>query len=249
MTERHLGRQLATLEVPLARLRRAGAAADGTLNDAFMTAVTDGLRRYHDLHGAPAEVLRVTLPINIRTAEDPIGGNRITLQRFELPAGGADLLAQMRAVHDACLRARNEPAVAHTDAIAGSLNLLPPGYIGSMLKHVDFLASNVPGFSQRVYLAGAELVSYHAFGPTIGASLNVTLLSYRETCFVGITIDTGAVPDTDALVTCLREGFDAVLAVAAPAATARRRRPAKAAPKAARKAGTATSRTPRKATT
>ena len=219
MTERHLGRQLASLEVPLSQLRRAGAAADGTLNDAFMAAVTDGLRRYHELHGAPTDVLRVTLPINIRTAEDPLGGNRITLQRFELPAGGADVVAQMRAVHEACHRARQEPAVPHTDAIAGSLNLLPAGYVGSMLKHVDFVASNVPGFSQRVHLAGAELLSYHAFGPTIGSAVNVTLLSYRDTCFVGITVDTGAAPDADALVACLREGFDAVLALAAPAAT------------------------------
>lgn len=219
MTDRHLGRQLASMEVPLAQLRRAGAAAEGTLNDAFMAAVTDGLRRYHELHGAPTDVLRVTLPINIRTADDPLGGNRITLQRFELPVGGTDVLDQMRAVHTACLQARNEPAVPHTDAIAGSLNLLPPGYVGSMLKHVDFVASNVPGFSQRVYLAGAELVSYHAFGPTIGSSVNVTLLSYRETCFVGITLDTGAVPDGDVLVACLRDGFDAVLAAAVPPTT------------------------------
>lgn len=225
MTERHLGRHLATLEVPLDQLHRAGAASEGTLNDAFMAGITGGIRRYHERHGAPTDRLRVTLPINIRTADDPLGGNRITLQRFELPAGGSDVIAHMRAIHRACLQARTEPAVPHTDAIAGSLNLLPPGYVGSMLKHVDFVASNVPGFRQRVYLAGAELASYHAFGPTIGSAVNVTLLSYRATCFVGITIDTAAAPDAEVLATCLREGFDEVLAVAPPAKPRRPRSP------------------------
>lgn len=227
MTDRHLGRHLATIDVPFDALHRAAEVAGGTLNDAFMAGVTGGLRRYHEHHGAPTDRLRVTLPINIRTADDPIGGNRITLQRFELAAGETDPIVRMRSVHEACARARTEPAVPHTDAIAGSLNLLPTAFVGSMLKHVDFVASNVPGFPFPVFLAGAGVRSYHAFGPTIGASVNVTLLSYHDTCFLGVTVDTAAAPDADVLVRCLREGMDEVLAVGR--ATRRRRRaPAKA---------------------
>jgi WS/DGAT/MGAT family acyltransferase len=212
MTDRHLGRHLATIDVPLDGLRQAGTAAGCTLNDAFLAAVTGGLRRYHERHAAPVDNLRVTMPINVRGADDPIGGNRITLQRFEVPAGETDVVARMKAVHQACRRARDEPAVPHTDTIAGSLNLLPPSVIGSMLKHVDFLASNVPGFPFTVYLSGAEVLSQHAFGPTIGAAVNVTLLSYRDTCFLGVTVDTAAAPDAEVLVACLREGFDEVVA-------------------------------------
>jgi diacylglycerol O-acyltransferase len=225
LTDRHLGRHLASIDVPLDTLRRAGAAADGTLNDAFMAGVTGGFRRYHEHLGVPTDRLHVTLPINIRTAEDPLGGNRITLQRFDLPAGELDPIARMRAVHEACLRARHEPAVPHTDAIAGALNLLPGAYIGSILKHVDVVASNVPGFPDPVYLAGAEVLTYHAFGPTIGAAVNVTLLSYRGTCFIGVTVDTAAAPDAEELVACLQAGFDEVLAVAKPKRAPRRRAP------------------------
>ena len=49
-------------------------------------------------------------------------------------------------------------SLRYTNAIAGVLNLLPPSVVGGMLKHVDFLASNVPGFTFPVYLAGARLV-------------------------------------------------------------------------------------------
>lgn len=212
MTERHLGRHLATLDVPFDDLHRTAASARCTLNDAFLAGVIGGMRKYHERHDVPLDRLRVTLPISLRTPEDPVGGNRITLQRFELAANELDVRTRMRAVHAACRKARDEPAVQHTDAIAATLNLLPSGVIGSMLKHVDVVASNVPGFTFPVYLAGAEVVSQHAFGPTIGAAVNVTLLSYRETCHLGISIDTVAAPDADVLVDCIREGFEEVLA-------------------------------------
>lgn len=217
MIDRHLGRHLATLEVPLDRLHAAAQIADGTLNDAFLASVIGGLRKYHERHDVPLDRLRVTLPISLRTPQDPLGGNRITLQRFEIAANELDVRTRMHAVHAACRRARDEPAVQHTDAIAATLNLLPSSVVGSMLKHVDVVASNVPGFSFPVYLAGTEVLSNYAFGPTIGAAVNVTLLSYHATCFLGISIDTVAAPDTEVLVDCLREGFDEVLAVASAA--------------------------------
>ena len=100
--------------------------------------------------------------------------------------------------------------------MAGFLNLLPPGVIGAMLKHVDFLASNVPGVPVPIFLGGAPVSSYFAFGPTTGAALNVTLVTYRDTCCVGCNIDTAAVPDPEKLMACLRDGFDEVLSVGGP---------------------------------
>ena len=99
------------------------------------------------------------------------------------------------------------------NAIAGTLNLLPRAAIGAMLKHIDFLASNVPGIRVPLYLAGAKVDSWYRFGPTIGAALNVTLMSYCGTCFVGVNIDTGAVRYPDVLMDCLHKGFDEVLAI------------------------------------
>ena len=145
MTGRSLGRRLAMLEVGLDDLKQASAAAGGSVNDGFMAAVTGGLRRYHEHHGAPVDELRVTLPISIRTPEDPAAGNRVTLERFTVPVGVADPAARIRAIGKRCRAARNERSLRYTNAIAGTLNLLPSAAVGSMLKHIDFLASNVPG--------------------------------------------------------------------------------------------------------
>jgi ABC-type sulfate transport system permease component len=36
------------------------------------------LRRYHEKHGVLVGDLFVTMPISVRTATDPVGGNRAT---------------------------------------------------------------------------------------------------------------------------------------------------------------------------
>ena len=84
-------------------------------------------------------------------------------------------------------------------------------YVGGMLKHVDFVASNVHGIDVSVYLAGSRVTDWYAFGPTIGAALNVTLVSYNGTCYIGVNEDTGAIPDADAMLECLRDGFREVI--------------------------------------
>ncbi|HMK63498.1 MAG TPA: WS/DGAT domain-containing protein [Acidimicrobiales bacterium] len=91
--------------------------------------------------------------------------------------------------------------------MAGLLNMLPASVPGSMLKHVDFLASDVPGFNRPAYLCGSRITGFHSFGPTIGAALNATLFSYISECCIGVTIDSDAVPDHDVLTECLRAGF------------------------------------------
>jgi WS/DGAT/MGAT family acyltransferase len=214
MTERGLDRRLDMVEVDLADLKRAARAAGGTVNDCFMAAVAGGFHRYHQQHGVVAERLRVTLPISIRTPEDPLGGNRITLIRFALPISDPDPVTRIMDMNRLCRIARDERSLPLTNVIAGALNMLPRGTVGSMLKHVDFVASDVPGFSFPVHLAGARLERYVAFGPTIGSAVNLTLLSYNGVCCVGVTMDTAAVPDALVLIECLRAGFEEVLALA-----------------------------------
>ena len=101
-----------------------------------------------------------------------------------------------------------------TEWIAGALNLMPRWYIGSILRHVDFVASDVPGVPVPVFLGGARVRMQYAFGPTVGSAVNVTLLTYVDTCALGIDVDSGAIPDFDVFYECLVAGFDEVLAIA-----------------------------------
>ena len=82
-----------------------------------------------------------------------------------------------------------------------------------MLKHVDFVASNVVGSPVPLFIAGAEIERYYAFSPTLGSAFNVTLMSYTSVCCIGINADVAAVPDPALLTSSIAEGFRTVLAL------------------------------------
>lgn len=218
MRGRSLSFRYAALDVPLDDLKRAAKAVDGTLNDAFVTAVTGGLRLYHERHGHDVELLRMTMPINVRAKADSGGGNHFVPARFPVPIAVVDPTERMRQIGRLVRQWRNEPALALTDAMAGALNRLPTSVttrlFGGLLKGVDFVTSNVPGVPFPVYLAGAEMRAQYAFGPPSGAAMSVVLVSHRGTCCVGVNLDAVAVPDRDRLLECLREGFEEALSTA-----------------------------------
>jgi diacylglycerol O-acyltransferase len=214
MRDRTLTRHLAVLDIPLPQLRAAAHECGGALNDAFVAGVTGGLRRYHEKHSSPVADLHLTMPISLRGASDAMGGNKITLMRFDVPVGLADPAQRIREIHRRTRGVRHERSLPYTQIIAGALNLMPRWYIGSILRHVDFVASDVPGIPVPVFLGGAAVRMQYAFGPTIGSAVNVTLLTYVDTCALGIDVDTGAIPDYDEFHACLVAGFDEVLALA-----------------------------------
>lgn len=214
VTERGLIRRLGVHEVPMPPLREAAHRCGGALNDAFVAGVAGGLRRYHEKHGVAVGDLHLTMPISLRTKADGVGGNRITLMRFDVPVGEADPAARIRAIHQRTGAVRDERSLPYTQLIAGVLNLVPRWYIGSVLRHVDFVASDVPGVPVPVFLGGAPVRAQYAFGPTIGSSVNVTLLTYVDTCALGINVDSAAIPDYDVFHAAIVASFDELLVLA-----------------------------------
>jgi WS/DGAT/MGAT family acyltransferase len=224
MRGRGLSRHFRSLDVPLDELRIAGAAAGGTVNDAFLAAVTGGLARYHEHHGAPVDRLRIDMPINLRGDDDPEGGNRFAPARFVLPIGRGDTVERMRVLGGLARAWRAEPALALTDQIAFALDRLPvtvtTAIFSRMLKGVDFVATNIAGPPVPVFIGGAALEREYAFAPPTGAAVNIALLSMADTACIGVVLDRAAVVDPDVFVTSLQDGFDEVRAVARPAVRA-----------------------------
>jgi diacylglycerol O-acyltransferase len=151
--------------------------------------------------------------MSLREEGDEMGGNRITIMRFDVPVGTADPEERIRQIHDRTGKVRHEKSLPYTQWIAGALNMMPRWYIGSILRNVDFLCSDVPGIPVPVFLGGAKVLTQYGFGPTIGSAVNVTLLTYVDVCTLGIDVDTGAIPDHDVFMDSLVAGFDEVLAL------------------------------------
>ena len=217
MTGRGMSRWLDAFDVSLDEMRSAAHAVDGSLNDAFLAAVAGAMRLYHERHDAPVNALRVTMPINLRRDDDPSASNRFTPARFAIPVATVDPEKRMKELGALARNWRHEPSLPLTEVIAGGLNLLPAAatatVFGSMLKAIDFVATNVPGLERPAYLAGAKLTHEYAFAPPSGSAFSVALMSHLDRCCIGLNADTAAVPDPDVLGACMREGFDEVIAV------------------------------------
>ncbi len=218
MRGRSLGVHFDVLGLRLEELKRPAKAAGGTLNDAFVAAITGGLRLYHEHHGRPVAELRMTMPINLREGErGERAGNQFAPARFAVPIAIPDPAERMQRIGEVVRAQRAEPALPLLEEVAGVLGRLPRSLsvslFGSMLKAIDFVTSNVPGPPFPVYASGAKVERMFGFGPLSGAAVNVTLFSYDGQVECAINSDPAAVPDPDFLTECFAKGIEEVRSV------------------------------------
>lgn len=218
LAARGLSRRLGTIEVPLQRLRRAGRQGGGSLNDAFLAGLAGGMGRYHAEHGhSDPPDLPFALPVSLRGSDDE-GGNRFTAARIAAPVAEPDPAARIATIRARVLAARGEPALDFLGFTAPLMCRLP----GSLLARatlgatstIDLQASNFPGLERPAYVAGARVLRMFPFGPVPGGAMMAVLVSHGDTCCIGLTFDHDAIPDTERMERCLREGMAEVLALA-----------------------------------
>ncbi|MGO4203957.1 wax ester/triacylglycerol synthase domain-containing protein [Rhodococcus sp. TAF43] len=221
LRNRGLGRWFGVLEVELPVLKGAGHAAGGSVNDAYIAALLGGFRRYHEELGESVGKIPMGMPINMRAASDPSGGNRIAAVRFAGPATEPDPALRIRKVRAIVLALREEPALDIVEAASPLLVRLPTRLLAewylSQSKGLDLQASNVAGVPVPVYLAGARIERMFPFGPAPGCAVMATMVSHVGTCCIGVNLDTAAVTEPALFMQCLQEGLDEVVALAGAA--------------------------------
>lgn len=209
---------LGELQCSLGDLRRAGRAAGGSVNDAYLAALLGGLRRYHEHFGVAVDELPMTLPVSLRRDDDPMGGNRFAGAMIAGPIGVEDPAERIAVLRGLVLSVTNEPALDSFSVLTPVVNRLPSAVGAAAMRlgaRNDLAASNVPGVPERRYLAGAAIERYIPFGPLPGVAVMAVLGSYAGDCNIGITMDAAAVTDPGLMVRCLGEGIDEVLALGA----------------------------------
>ena len=204
MQERSINYHFDTIDMDFERFRAAAKKRDRTVNDLFLAAISVGMYRYHQAMGRPVDQLRMNMPISLRTSEDQ--GNAVTIARFEIPVSNAidDVLD---AAANTVRSWRAEPALKLADYMAELSRFLPPDLVSAAAQTSDLTASNVPGVPVPVWLAGARVERMYPLVGTVGAAINVTMLTYNGVAGVGVSSDDAAVSDRDVLLDCLRDGF------------------------------------------
>jgi diacylglycerol O-acyltransferase / wax synthase len=229
MQGRSTSSSLHTFDVEVRALKAAARVAHAKLNDALVVAMANGLNRYHNAMDAPVERLRMGMAINNRFAERADrSGNEFVPARFEVPIAIEDPIEHMRAMRDLIRLQRAEPMLSFMEPLASLVSRLPRFVVTNLftaaLSGQDFNVSNVPGADIEVYFAGSTVVAQYPIGPLGGAAVNVTLLSYLDTAYIGLNLDRAAITEIDLFVDCIQQGLEAVVdAGRKPRKQARRR--------------------------
>jgi diacylglycerol O-acyltransferase len=203
------------LECALTDLKQAGAAAGGTVNDAFVSAVLGGLREYYKSQGVDMPDIPISMPVSVRTA-DQMGGNQFTGAFFTAPAGTEDPAERIRVLHDRVLEVRNEPALDIMGSVTPLLNFAPSSVVAAALQQLTTSAlittSSWPGLKEPAYVAGARFDKMFVFAPLAG-TMFAAMNSHAGTCCIAINADAAAFPNIDSLWAAMQQGLDQVLAL------------------------------------
>ncbi len=216
LRRRSLVSRTIVLELPLADLRTAAKSAGASVNDAYLAALCGGLGRYHEVLGLPVDAIPLALPVSLRGADDPASGNRFTGITIAAPLGEPDPVERMRLVREQVIARRGEPALDLIGRLAPALAFLPDEALHEVVDRIpppDVQASNVPGYAQETFLAGARVERQYALGPLPRVAMMAILVSRAGTCTVSLRYDTASFSAADQLEKCLQAGFDEIVEV------------------------------------
>jgi diacylglycerol O-acyltransferase len=213
-------RRWAFRSLPMDDVKKIKNATGSTVNDVVMALCAGALRRWLIDHDAlPDGPLIAAVPVSVRT-EDQQGkhGNQVSTMLAVLPTHLDDPAARLRVVHEAMRAAKEQhqalPATLLADvtqfampALAGQASRLAARLrLVERVNPFNLFISNVPGPNVPLYYAGARLLAYYPLSAiTDGQGLNMTVMSYQNQLFFGLTACRELVPDVDRLASYLVE--------------------------------------------
>lgn len=213
MTERSTSYHFSTIEFPFSQLKKVSDESGATINDVFLAAVGEGMAIYHDKFDAPITQLRINMPVSLRTEADGLS-NAVTIARFEMPVQLSNSPKLLQSIDDIVQKVRAEPGLRMIDQIGEVSRLVPQELVSAAAQASDVTASNVPGPPIPMWFAGKRVVRMYPLVGTVGAAMNITMLTYNGTAAIGISTDDAAIDDLKVLLQSLRQGFSQVLGIA-----------------------------------
>jgi WS/DGAT/MGAT family acyltransferase len=216
-------RGFATAAVPRAELKAIAEANAATVNDVVLTLCSGALRRYLKRNASiPRKSLIASMPISLREPGNTEFRTQATLSLVSLATNIADPLKRLRAIRDSSgatkAVARHAKSIIPTDVpllgapwLLGALASLygRRGVVDALPVPANVLVSNVPGPPAPLYVDGLRMSGYWPLSIVEhGVGLNITLMSYAGTLFLGFTVARCAVPDPRQLADDFMDAFE-----------------------------------------
>src|SRR5262245_31244328 len=214
-------REVAFGTIPLRPLHDAArAACGGTVNDAVLSSVGGGIRRWLEARGGRLGTLRVRVPVSLHHQGDD-AGNRDSFFSVGIPLDEPDAVARLQAV-SAATAARKAAGDAETlDRVSRELARAAPA-LEALVERLEasprafaVAVSNVMGPRTAVSVLGARvtrLYSLAEIGPR--HALRVGAVSLGESLSLGLCADPDLVDDVQAIAEGAEAEAHALIAAA-----------------------------------
>jgi len=209
-------RSYACARLPFHDVRKIGKTMGASINDVFLTICSGALRRYLQRTGElPRQNLLAGCPVAVPRQGRNDQGNSVSLMSVDLFTNVKDPRARLLRVKESAITAKevtselaasmeNNVSVLGLPAMTRATSLFSEmtGVANNFPSPLNVLISNVPGPRETLYSNGAEMLSHYPVSiPAHGLGLNITVQSYTEGMFVGLTASKNVVAD----ITVLRD--------------------------------------------
>jgi len=183
--------------VPLDEVRTIGRALGCTVNDVLMSTVAGALGRHlRELDFDTQDlVLRASMPVNLRQAEEPLTlGNKFGLVFVELPLGIRNPLERVFTVHDSMASLKGSLQPAMSLMTLGLMGVVPAAVqepaIDLFSRKASTVVSNVPGPQAPLKLCGQRISEMYFWVPQSGSiGVGISVLSYAGQVHFGVIAD------------------------------------------------------------
>lgn len=205
-------RRMAFARFPLEEVKRVKRVFGGTVNDVLLAACGRALARYLTTRGDVLDSpLVASVPVSARTDEDSgDAGNKLSGLFVDLATDVEDPAEQLRRISESSADAKDRFVELGATIWSEVTDAVPPLPVVSAFRFYsrarlaerhppvyNASISSVPGAPVPLYVVGARLTAMYPMGPVQeGVALNLTLISYVDTIYVGVIADRETVPDS-----------------------------------------------------
>jgi hypothetical protein len=206
--------------------RVAKATCGATVNDAVLTVVSGGLRRWLEEHHCHVGAVRVKVPVSLHGADSSHGhpevelGNRDSYFCLDLPLGPPDPAERLAAIHCATRARKHDHDAERLDTLMQELGHASPR-LRHFAQHVlasprsfALNVSNVPGPRRPIRVLGVPAQAVYSLAE-IGRrhALRISVLSLAGTLRFGLCADPTLLPGVEHLAGAIEDEAEALVAL------------------------------------
>lgn len=222
-------RAVAFASADLDRLHRIAADVCGaTVNDAVLTVVGGGLRRWLEANHCRTGPVRVKIPVSLHGADTnhadgaPDPGNRDSFFILDLPLGPADPAERLTRIHRATRARKQDHDAEQLDALMHELGKASPrlqrfaDHVLAGPRSFALNVSNVPGPRGPIDVLGVPVTAVYSIAEIRERhALRIAVLSLAGTLRFGLCADPTLLGDVERLAAAIEQEAEELAAISA----------------------------------